>query len=249
MSIDEMAVVIQGGNLELLEPLWEQVIRLVKSQANRHWTATQGRGGVVADDLIQIGYLAMVDAISRYDPDKAAFTTYLVQYLQKYFHEATGRCYTDSSGRLMPKDALNVSVSLNMPVDDDEETELLEIVADPATSCEDTEEKIWQEQLRETMSSLLQELPAEQMEILRCRFWEDLTREETAERLGNDTGSIRMAESKAMRTLAQPKNRRRLMPFVDFDYYGGSGLGAFRASGMSVQERYLVLAEKQREKP
>ena len=244
MSINEMAVAIQGGNLELLEPLWEQVIRLVKSQANRHWKATQGRGGVVADDLIQIGYLAMVDAISRYDPDKSAFTTYLVQYLQKYFHEATGRCYTDSSGRLMPKDALNVSVSLNMPVDDDEETELLEIIADPATSFEDTEEKIWQDQLRETMSSLLQELPAEQMKILRCRFWEDLTREEIAQQLGSNAVAIQKAERKAIRTLAQPKNKGRLLPFWDFDYYSGAGFGTFKRSGMSIQERYLTLMEK-----
>ena len=39
-----------------------------------------------------------------------------------------------------------------------------------------------------------------------------------------------------------------LYTFCDFDFYGGTGLGAFRYGGMSVQERYLVVEEERKER-
>ena len=122
MSNEEIVAAIRAGNTALLEPLWKQVRRLVYMFAYRHYMATQGRGGVTVEDLTQVGYLAMVDAIPRYDPAEAAFSTFLVQYLRKHFQEASGRLYQDKRGLLMPKDALNTSLSLNITVDDDEET-------------------------------------------------------------------------------------------------------------------------------
>lgn len=244
MSTDEMVAAIQNGDLGLLEALWERLRRLVHTFAYRYYAATQGRGGVAVEDLEQTGYLAMMDAIPRYNSGEAAFSTYLVQYLRKYFQAASGRLYKTTSGQLMPKDALNVSVSLNMPIDDDEETELMEITADPATSWDDIEEVIWREQLRETVAAVLQELPEDQTAVMRCRFWDNLTYEETAGRLGRDTGSVRGAEQKAIRALRQSKNKKRLMPFYDFNYYSGTGLGAFKSSGASVQERYLIRQER-----
>lgn len=243
MSTEEMVAAIQNGDAGLLEQLWEKLQRLVHTFAYRYYTATQGRGGVTVEDLEQTGYLAMMDAIPRYNPGEAAFSTYLVQYLRKHFQEASGRLYQDKKGLLMPKDALNISLSLNMTVDDDEETELMEITEDPATGWDDVDEVIWREQLREVVADVLQELPEDQTAVVRCRFWDNLTYEETAGRLDRDAGSVRGSEQKAIRALRQSKHRKRLMPFYDFNYYSGTGLGAFKSSGASVQERYLIRQE------
>lgn len=244
MSTEEMVVAIQGGNTALLEPLWGKLQRLVRKFAYRYYTATQGRGGVTVEDLEQAGFLAVMDAIPRYDPKEAAFSTYLVQYLRKHFQEASGRLYKDAKGCFMPKDALNTCVSLNMTVDDDEETELVEITSDPATNLESIEEKIWREQLRETVADVLQELPEDQMAVVRCRFWEGLTYEEAAKQLGRDAGSVRGAEQKAIRGLRKSKNKKRLLPFCDFNYYSGTGFGAFKSNGASIQERYVMRKEE-----
>ena len=243
MSNEEMVAAIQEGNTALLESLWNQMQRMVYTFACRHYTATQGRGGVTVEDLVQVGYLAMVDAVPRYDPAEAAFSTYLVQYLRKHFQEASGRLYQDKKGALKPKDALNTSLSLNITVDDDEETELMEITADHTAGLESTEEAIWREQLRGVVEEVLQELPEEQTEVLRHRFWNQQTYEQIAGNMGSNTSAVIGAEHKALRMLRQSRHRKRLMPFYDFNYYSGTGLGAFKSSGASVQERYLIRQE------
>lgn len=50
------------------------------------------------EDLEQAGFLAVMDAIPRYDPEEAAFSTYLVKYLRKHFQETSGRLYKDTKG-------------------------------------------------------------------------------------------------------------------------------------------------------
>lgn len=243
MSNEEMVAAIQAGDAALLEPLWNQVRRLVYMFAYRYYMTTQGRGGVTVEDLVQVGYLAMVDAIPRYDPAEAAFSTFLVQYLRKHFQEASGRLYQDKRGLLMPKDALNTSLSLNITVDDDEETELMEITADPATGWENVEDAIWREQLQGVVADVLQELPEEQTAVLRGRFWDQHTYEQIAGNMGSNLSTVIGTEHKALRVLRQSKHRKRLMPFYDFNYYSGTGLGAFKSSGASVQERYLIRQE------
>lgn len=244
MSNEEMVAAIQKGDARLLEPLWDKVWRLVHTFAYRYYMATQGRGGVTVEDLEQTGYLAMVDAVSRYDATEAAFSTFLVLYLRKYFQEASGRRYKDKKGMVIPKDALDVSVSLNVSVGDEDETELINLIEDPTTQWENIDEQIWQEQMRDAVMEVLQDLPEQQVAAVRCRFWDQMTYEQAAGQLGCDANAVRGAENKAIRALRQPRYRSRLLPFYDFDYYGGTGFGSFRHSGMSVQERYLMAQEK-----
>lgn len=248
MSTEEMVVAIQGGNTALLEPLWGKLQRLVRKFAYRYYTATQGRGGVTVEDLEQAGFLAMMDAIPRYNPEEAVFSTYLAQYLRKHFQEASGRLYMDTKGYFMPKDALNTCISLNAPVDDEEETELMEITADPAANMESVEEKIWHEQLRDALDNALSAIPGDLAEILRLRNYERLTLDEIGERWQLGRERIRQLEDKAIRKLREPKLACRLRPFYDFNIYAGTGLSAFRQSGMSIQERYIAIEEERQER-
>lgn len=245
MSNEELVMQIQRGDTCAVEVLWEQIRRLAHKFAYRYHAATQGRGGVTVEDLEQVEFLAMMDAIPRYDPAEAAFSTYLVQYLRKHFQETSGRLYKDAKGYFLPKDALNTAISLNMTVDDEEETELVEITADPATGLENIEEAIWHKQLRETVADVLQELPEEQAAVLRRRFWDQQTYEQIAGNMGSNASTVVGTEQKAIRVLRQSKNKKRLIPFFDFNYYSGTGLGAFKSSGASVQERYLIRKENQ----
>lgn len=247
MSNEEMVIAIQAGNTTLLLPLWNQMQRLVHAFAYRHFTATQGRGGITVEDLVQIGYLAMMDAIPRYKQEEAAFSTFLVQYLRKHFQEASGRLYQNAKGKMMPKDALNISLSLNVTVDEDEETELMEITADPATDWENIEDAIWRDQLRQAMESALNELPEDQSAVLKCRYYAGKTLTATGQQLDMPAEEVRKREKRGLKALRQYKFAQKIRPFYDFDYYRGSGLGAFRSSGMSIQERYLIVKEEKAE--
>ena len=110
------------------------------------------------------------------------------------------------------------------------------------------EEKLWQEQLHEAVEMALAELPEQSAEIMRLRYYQGLTAAEAGELSGVGRDGVRRIESKAIRQLRKPSVACHLRPFYDFDFYCGTGLGAFQHTGMSIQERYLVIEEERKEK-
>lgn len=248
MSNEELVAAIQAGAIERMGELWEQMERLVKWKAHRIMMATDGLPGrgVEFEDLYHSGYLALVEAVKTYDPTTGAFSTWFMWYLKTAFAVAGG--YRTRKGQNEP---LNNAVSLDTPLSDDSDSDtMLEVVADPKgqNPMQDIEEAIFQQQLQETMKELLATMPEQYGEVLRLRYYEGQTYAEVAEVQGITPEQARQTESKGIRRLRQPKNAARLRPFHEFNSYSGTGLGAFRATGMSVQERYLVHEEDREER-
>lgn len=243
MSNEELVAVIQAGEDRMGE-LWEQVERLVQWKANRIMTSLEARGGcgVDRDDLYQCGYLAMVAAVETYKPETGSFSSWFMFYLKTAFAEATG--YRTTKDRMEP---LNNAYSLDKTVDGEADgTPFGDLVPDPkaAATMEVIEETLWREQLHEAMESVLGELPMEQSAVLRQRYYAQQTLAGTAQSLGTTVEEVRKLEGKGLKALRHYKLANRIRPFYDFDCYAGTGLGAFRNSGMSIQERYLIRQEK-----
>ena len=243
MSNEELALKIQAGETELTSSLWDNVVALVRSFAHRFYTHSEGRGGVEVDDLIQIGYFAMLHAVRRYDPAQSAFSTFLTLYLRNYFQAATGRRYTTKNGRVKPKDALNASSSLNITVDDDEETELIELISDPSISWDGVDDRICNEQLREALETELDLIPPQYSEVIRKRFFDCKNLEEIAKENGVTGSRIGMIVNKGIRLLRKPEHLDKLKGFYDYDFYRGTGLQSFKSRGMSAQEWYVIRKE------
>ena len=249
MSNEELVAEIQAGAVELMGQLWDQVAGLIKWKAKRIMTVLEGcpGRGVEFEDLYQSGYLAMVAAVNTYDPAAGgAFSTWLMYHLKNAFAEATG--YRTQKGRQEP---LNNYLSLDTPLTDDADSDdLMDVVADPAglqwREC--LEESMWRKQLQEAVGAALSTVPEQYREILRLRYWEDMTLEDVGDLRGISKERVRQMENKGIRILRQPKTASQLYTFCDFDFYGGTGLGAFRYGGMSVQERYLVVEEERKER-
>lgn len=249
MSNEELVAEIQAGAVELMGQLWDQVAGLIKWKAKRIMTVLEGcpGRGVEFDDLYQSGYLAMVAAVNTYDPAAGgAFSTWLMYHLKTAFAEATG--YRTQKGRQEP---LNNYLSLDTPLTDDADSDdLMDVVADPAglqwREC--LEESIWRKQLQEAVGAALSTVPEQYREILRLRYWEDMTLEDVGDLRGISKERVRQMENKGIRILRQPKTASQLYTFCDFDFYSGTGLGAFRYGGMSVQERYLLVEEERKER-
>lgn len=244
MSNEELAAVIQAGAPERIGELWEQVEGFVKWKAKRIMTALQGGSGrgVEFDDLHHSGYLAMVAAVETYQPKSGSFVNWLSLYLKTAFAEATG--YRTVKDKMEP---LNNATSLDKMVGgEDDGTPLGDIVPDPYASAtmDAVEEKLWREQLHEAMESVLSELPMEQSTVLRRRYYDRQTLAGAAQDLGTTPEEVRKLEGNGIKALRHHRLAKRIRPFYDFDYYGGTGLGAFRNTGMSVQERYLIRQER-----
>lgn len=249
MDNEELVTVIQTGATDRMVELWEQVAGLVAWKARHIMTALDLRGnpcGVEMDDLMQSGYLALVKAVDTYKPTAGSFSTWLVYHLKNTFAELTG--YRTKTGRNEP---LNNSFSLDKTVDDETDgTPFGEFVSDPkaAATMQGIEDKLWREQLHEAMEAALSVLPEQSAEVLRLRHYQGLTLADVGEIRGTSPERIRQMENKALRQLRKPNIARHLRPFYTFDFYCSTGLGAFQHTGMSIQERYLVIEEDRKER-
>lgn len=247
MSNEELVVAIRAGEDRMGE-LWEQVAGLVKWKANRIMTAMEGfpGRGVEFDDLFQSGYPAMVEAVESYDPTAGAFSTWFMYHLKTAFAEATG--YRTKKGRHEP---LSRAVSTDKPITDDADSSLLgDFIPDfrAAAALEAVEDREYYRQLHDALEAALAMLPEDCDEVVRLRYYQGMTLEETGRILGVGPERVRQLENKGLRILRRPKNAVRLRSFEDFDFYCSTGLGAFRHSGMSIQERYLIAEEEAQER-
>lgn len=251
MSNEELVAEIQNGDVERMGELWEQVCGLVKWKAGQVMTALENRGamgccGVEFDDLYQSGYPAMVAAVESYDPAVGAFSTWFIYYLKKAFAEATG--YSTKKGRLEP---LNNALSMDKPLTDEADSSLFgDFIPDKKASAtmEAIEDREYQKQLHDALEIALGALPENYGEVLRLRYYQDMTLQQCGNVLGVGYERVRQMECKGIRILRKPKNAACLRSFYDFDFFGSTGMSAFLHSGMSVQERYLINEEEQQRK-
>ncbi len=245
MSNEELVAAIQSGEDRMGE-LWAQVEKLVMWKAHRVMTALDGRGGVEFDDLYQSGYPALVVAVDSYNPEHGLFSTWFMLHLKTAFADATG--YRTRKGQNEP---LNNSLSLDTPLTDEAGSDdLMAIIADPAgmKGLEAAEEAIYHQQLHDALEAALDAIPDQYSEVLRQRHYDGLSLAEIGESRGVSAEYVRRLEYKAIRYMHRPSIACHLRPFCDFDFYCGTGLSAFQHTGMSIQERYLVIEEERKEK-
>ena len=246
MSNEELAIAIRQGDQGRTLERWEQVNGLVKRKAMQIMTALQLSGnprGVEFDDLYQTGYLAMVAAVETYSPERGAFSTWFMFHLKTAFSEATG--YRTKNARCDP---LNTAGSLERPVQSDEPDggTLGELVPDSraADAIENVEESVYHEQLHKAIEGAISELSPDNAQVLRLRYWGDMTLSAVGEVMGKSADRTRQMESKGIRELSKSRTPHR---FLYFDMYRGTGLGAFRLSGSSIQEQYILKQERREE--
>lgn len=246
MSNEDLVAAIQSGD-DLMGELWEQVKGFIAKRALRIMPALEGRADIDLDDLIQSGYLALVDAVAEYRPGDASFLTFLGYRLKKSFAETTRfRSLREQ------REVKTTVLSLESPVTDEagDSRTLSDQIRDPAGECmlEAVEDRLWLDQLKKAVAAALLELPEEQRDLLRHRFWDGKTLKELAQSMGVSVENVRQRERKSLQSLRKPRIACRLRPYYDFNFYAGTSLGAFRNSGMTVQERYLILEENRRER-
>lgn len=166
MSNEELAAAYQAGDPGALPALWEQVRLLVLKFAYK-WA---GMGRLEVDDLMQCGFIAVMEAAATYD-GSAAFNTWLGVYIKKEFNIACGQ----RTERQRREPLLN-AVSLDAPLTDDEGSDsgtFGDLVADPAAlaALEAVEEDNRQQLLYATLMDAVGALPEDQQQAVMGKFW------------------------------------------------------------------------------
>jgi RNA polymerase sigma factor (sigma-70 family) len=204
MTNEELAIKIQAGEHQLMEPLWLQVKKLIYYLSQRYIAAACLPVYMDMDDLMQCGYLALEKAVTDYKPEKGfKFSSYIGFHLKNAVFDAAG---------IRRKKQINAD-SLNEDVFEDGETELIDTIADTDIDiCEEIEYKFLQKVIQEEIDKLDQ---TEQY-IIRQHYFENRTKEAIGKDLGKTGMRIHQIEFKALHKL---KRSQRICDIKEA-YYG-----------------------------
>lgn len=249
MSNEELVAAIQAGQTELLPQLWNNVEKLIVWRANRLLSMLSAAGlchGVESGDLVNSGYFAVLAAVKTYEPGQRKFSSWLLQYLQTAFAEATG--YRTEKQR---SDPLRYALSMDMPLEDEGGDTLGDLQADPAATIpfENVDAEIFRGQLRNALDEAISNLPDIQALVIRRHYWDQQTLEEIGAAISKSTERVRQLEENAIRILRTPAHRIMLDQFLEKQtpYYLHVGPQEFQRTHTSATEKIVMLRERIRE--
>lgn len=238
MDIEQLAMEARSGRSGALYELWDGIRNFAAKVAIGWYRAFDGRHGVEVDDLINTGYIALVEAVEGYDAEKGLFLNWYLFYLKKHFLICYGL-------KTVKRDALNYSGSIDVPITEDGGT-LRDIIGDPASSdpFDEVEDEVCRAQLRAAIEEALTEIPENYSIVLRLRFLEGKTLEEASSVLGISKTAVHQRQTKGIRDIRRGSHVAKLWDFYNFDPYRGTGLMSFEHTGCSVEERYVIQKER-----
>lgn len=148
--------------------------------------------------------------------------------------------------KIRTAEAVQMIRSFSEVVGGEDDTILLEdTIADPDDCIATAEEKIQQDQLKNELWSMVDDLDQRQAAVIRKRFIENKTLKDCGSDFGISPDRVRQLEAKALRKLRSPSRAKRLKSFYeDEERYSrglrGIGVNKFRQNGESSTERVAL---------
>lgn len=247
---EQIVELIQQGHDELYLDLWNRVKRFVRKMAwfrvsnTIGFDASTGFGSVEINDLMQAGYIAMMEAVKSYENKGASFLTWLSFHLKKEFNEAQGFRTTRQA-----RDPLNRAKSLDRPLKnasgEDDETTLADIIKDDSDPFSPVIEKIYQAELRKALDGELNTIQEKSAEVIRMQYWDGKTQVEIGKEIGCSSEVVRRRKESGFKSLRLPQHRRQLEQFLDNNtsFYIQVGPNAFTRTHTSAVERIVFQRE------
>lgn len=243
-SNEELAVRIQQGENALYAQLWEQTQRLWIMLSMRLYRACKDQcaaSGVEPDDVQQICFLALCDAVQAYDPQKGQIplTSYFKYHLQNHFREML---HTRTSKR----DPLNGCSSLDEPLNADEADSItvVDALADDAAAqaFEDAEERTFQAQLHDALEAAKERsLDDTQRSIIDAMYYDGRTMSDVTRESGIPSSKVRTEHMKGLRNMRvqNPRLKDFAEHYITSHAYNWTGLHSFHNNQGSSPEILL----------
>lgn len=251
VSNDE--IISQGGD-DMLERLWlnnKGIIHLAaKNWSNSgpaaDWPKDERK--ILYQDLMQCGFLALVDAYEHYNPEKGGFTTLLPFYLRKHFRNwcASLSGWTRHQYNEATKNNIRVE-SLNRIVYSDDAgsdgIELGDLIPDPDDYFAELVDRLYIESLHGKLDKLLNRIKPQEKEAIRLRYYKEKSVEQIAEIMGLTDSRIGQILASGMRNLRQEAVKSDLAEYVDrnTDYYARVSVDTFQSTGSTSAVELIVM--------
>lgn len=134
--------------------------------------------------------------------------------------------------------------SLDVPVGEDEDGSIYDLLPGQESPEEEIVDHLQNEQFRETLWGMVDELPGQQPTVIRMRYQHGATLKETGEAAGLSVEQTRQLQNKALRSLRQPRRAKKLAPFLDEEIrsmaFVGNGAKHFNRTWTSSTERAAI---------
>lgn len=235
MTNEELAARVKAGEPGAMLELWEAVRRFVEMKARRY--AHHPFCRVQYEDLVQSGFLAMIDTVKHHNPQKGCFHTLFTFYLKARFSEA--------AGVMSKRDALQYADSLDEPAktDEGEADPALTLIEDEgaALAFMSVEYADFLTYCRGVIGAALGTVEDRQAVFLREHYMKGRTLPQAAEiaRLPNESSGKRALNKLATGEYSR-ELRECLETFKDFEtYHYAAQVGSFtryQQSGISSTE-------------
>ena len=151
------------------------------------------------------------------------------------------RIYPEALEDIQKAASMTAAASLDKPIDTGDSTggTLEELTPDRRNDIADAENRLYHEQLAHDLWDCVDSLPDKQPDVLRARYQQGATLEQTAELTGISKENARCQERRALNALRYGKNRARLSPYYDeirSAAMRGVGVERFRTTWTSATE-------------
>lgn len=245
MSNEELAIEIRNGHTELQAQLWDNVKGYITKRASSFFLLGKDFLRCEKDDLIQSGYVAMMDAAMKYDESRGKFLTFLTFFLRRAFIEtATGCTEKQKNDPLYHADDLYRELS-------EEGYTIEEITSGDSPSPEEVAiDKVDCEILRKKLSEIMDKvLTDREREIIHCRYYSGETLQGIARRENVPPLSVASVHASAIKKLR--RHEKELSPhYVDerTNFFLSVGIGTFNRTNESTVEMLADRREKLRRK-
>lgn len=164
MTNEELVYLYQNGDNKALETLIEKNKGIIYKLANKFYI--EGTNSIDREDLEQEGHIGLITAADKYktDMDKhCKFITYSVYWIYQKMN------------RFIKVKSTNEETSLNIPIGEDGDTELLDYIEGVDYSFENVEEKLYNQQLRKELEEVMeQHNTLREREVLKLHYgWDN----------------------------------------------------------------------------
>ena len=250
MTNEELTMAIQGGQADLMEPLWKQNERFVYGMAIAWKRAFQNKSYFDVEDLVQQGWFALMNTVKYYDPDRedSSFMTLFKMCLKRQFQIVIGISTSKRDA------AFFASLSLDTPLIDDEPDgkRLMDTIPDPASNApfEALEDESEREQIRSTMDKVAGEILTEQQREIYDSLLMELRCSDIAANDGVSRARVQYHKDQTLEALRDdPRilqlwldltDQRETVGDIADRFMAQVGTGCFNETGMSSVERAVM---------
>lgn len=211
--------------------------KLVCKIANNYNGVISQNGRISNDDLIQAGYIGLLEAQKTYKPDAGrSFTSWAFFYIKKSIRSTIG-IKNDGS---LPDDWNNVS--FDDPIPGTENFTYQDTISDPApTREEELSEESAQQETAAAVRAAVDRLTNEKQKTAIRKIWlDELPKKEAAAEMGISETALKSLDYKGREKLAKDYTLRKFaMPFFHV------GVTKFHSTGTSEVEQTILWLESQ----